>query len=258
MATITEARTSIKRNWTHGRPIERVAYSVAAVLFVSGLVHFGVLVSSGTTWDGPVSYRKATTFGLSFGLTLATLTWATSFLRMRSRIRAVLLGAFTAVSVVEVALITMQVWRGVPSHFNFETGFDSTISMMLAAGGAVIIVTVSGFTVAALRTGSGAPPSLLLALRFGLLVLMGALAVGAVMIADGVSLARGGHPQLAYTTAGGLKPVHAVTLHAILAVPALAWLLRFVDWPERRRTRAVWIAIGVYIAAIVTVWLLFG
>ncbi|WP_245616866.1 hypothetical protein [Amycolatopsis taiwanensis] len=258
MATITEARTSLERKWTHGRPVERLAYSVAAVLFVSGLVHFGVLVVSGTTWEGPLSYRKAMTFGLSFGLTLATLTWATSFLRLRPRTRNVLLGAFTAVSVVEVALITMQVWRGVPSHFNFETGFDSTVSMMLAAGGAVIIATVLGFTVAAMRATSGLAPSLLLALRFGLVVLMGALVVGAVMIADGVRLARGGDPQLAYTTAGALKPVHAVTMHAILVVPALAWLLRFVDWPERRRTKLIWTAIGLYTALIAIVWLVFG
>jgi hypothetical protein len=241
MATISEARTSLSRYWTHGRRVERTAYAAAAVLFTSGFVHLGILVFTGTTWEGPLSYRKAMTFGLSFGLTLATLAWATSFLRLRPRPRDVLLGAFTAVSVVEVALVTMQVWRGVPSHFNFETGFDSAVSMMLAAGGGVIIVTILGFTVAALRT-NGLSPSMVLALRFGLVVLMGALAVGAVMIADGVSLSRGGQPQLAYTTAGALKPVHAVAMHAILVVPGLAWALRYTT----------------YVVLIAAVWLLFG
>lgn len=250
------AQESLARIRT-GRPVERIAYLVAAVLFASGLVHLGVLVVSGTTWEGPLSYRKAMTFGLSFGLTLATLAWATSFLQLRRRTRNVLLGAFTATSVVEVALVTMQVWRGVPSHFNFETGFDSAVSMTLAGGGAVIIATVLGFTIAALRGTSGLAPSMLLALRFGLVVLMGALAVGAVMIADGVTLSRGGDPQLAYTTAGGLKPVHAVTMHAILLVPALAWLLRFTDWPESRRTRVIWTVIGSYLVLIAAVWAVF-
>ncbi|WP_331857401.1 hypothetical protein [Amycolatopsis thermoflava] len=63
--------------WTRARPVERVAYVVAAALFASGLVHLVVLVASGTTWEGPLSYRKAMTFGLSFGLTLASVTWAT-------------------------------------------------------------------------------------------------------------------------------------------------------------------------------------
>ncbi|KAA9164897.1 hypothetical protein FPZ12_006445 [Amycolatopsis acidicola] len=240
------------------RPVERTAYAVAAVLFLSGLVHLVVLVASGTTWEGPLSYRKAMTFGLSFGLTLATLAWATSFLTMRPRTRTVLLGLFTAVSVLEVTLVTMQVWRGVPSHFNFETGFDSTVSMMLALGGGVIIVTVLGFTVVALRASSGLAPSMLLALRAGLVVLIAALAVGAIMIADGVSLSRGGEPQLAYTTAGALKPVHFVAMHGILVLPAFAWLLRYTTWPEQRKTRLVWAAALGYAVLVAGTWLVFG
>ena len=236
-----------RRIWTRGRTVERVAYVVAAVLFTSGLVHLVVLVASGTTWEGPLSYRKAMTFGLSFGLTLASVAWATSFLTVRRR--TLLLGAFTAVSVVEVALVTMQVWRGVPSHFNFETGFDSVVSFTLAAGGGVIIVTVLGFAAAAWRTTT-LSPSMTFALRFGLIVLVAAMVVGAIMVADGVTLARGGQPQLAYTTAGSLKPVHAVTMHAVLVVPALAWLLRYTNWPERRRTRAIQITAGLYTALI--------
>ncbi|WP_431926398.1 hypothetical protein [Amycolatopsis tucumanensis] len=227
--------------WTRARPVERVAYVVAAVLFTSGLVHLVVLVASGTTWEGPLSYRKAMTFGLSFGLTLASVAWATSFLQVRRR--TPLLGALTAVSVVEVALVTLQVWRGAPSHFNFETGFDTAVSYSLAAGGAVIIVTVLAFAVAAWRT-TNLSPSMTLALRFGLVVLFAAMVVGAIMIADGVTLARGGQPQLAYTTAGSLKLVHAVTMHAVLVVPGLAWLLRHA--PERRRTKAIQAAVGVY------------
>lgn len=241
-----------------GRRVERVAYAVAAVLFASGLVHLVVLIASGTTWEGPLSYRKAMTFGLSFGLTLATLAWATSFLTMRSRTRTVLLGLFTAVSVVEVTLVTMQVWRRVPSHFNFESGFDSAVSMMLALGGGVIIATVLGFTVVALRSSSGLTPSMLLALRAGLVVLVVSLGVGAIMIADGVSISRGGQPQLAYTTAGALKPVHFVAMHGILVLPALAWLLRFTPWPERRRTRIVWAAVAVYALLVAGTWLVFG
>lgn len=240
------------------RPVERMAYRIGAILLLSGLVHLGVLLATGTTWLGPLSYRKAMTFGLSFGLTLATLAWATSFLRMNERTRNVLLGAFTVVSVVEVTLVTMQVWRGVPSHFNFETGFDTFVSMALAVGGAVIIVTIVGFTIAAMRTTSGLSPSMLLALRFGLVVLITALAVGAIMIADGVRLSRGGEPQLAYTTAGALKPVHFVAMHAILVVPALAWLMRYTDWSEHRRTCIIQAVAVLYALVIAGTWVLFG
>jgi hypothetical protein len=65
---------------------------------------------------GAVSLRKPLTFGLSFGLTLAAVTWVTSSLALRPAARTVVLGTFTAVSVLETALVTMQAWRGVPSH----------------------------------------------------------------------------------------------------------------------------------------------
>jgi hypothetical protein len=231
------------RIWQDGRRAERVAYAVGAALFLSGTVHAIVLIATGGSWLGPLSMRKAVTFGWSFGLTLASVAWATSFLTIRPRWRSRLLGAFTAASVVEVALVSMQVWRGVPSHFNFETAFDNAVSMTLAAGGGVIILTVIGFTAAALVEPGPDAPSLRLAIRAGLVVLLIALATGAVMIGRGVAAARGGDPQLAYTTAGALKPLHAVAMHAILVLPALAWVLRFTRWPEAHRTRVVVIAV---------------
>jgi hypothetical protein len=227
----------------HGRPAERLAYAFGAALFLSGVAHAVVLVATGGSWLGPLSMRKAVTFGLSFGLTLASVAWATSFLTVRPRWRTALLGAFTTASVVEVVLVSVQAWRGVPSHFNFETPFDNVVSMTLAAGGGVLILTVVGFTAAALVEPGPDAPSLRLAVRAGLAVLLVALAAGAVMIARGVVAARGGDPQLAYTTAGALKPLHAVAMHAILVLPGLAWLLRGTRWPEAHRLRVVRIAV---------------
>jgi hypothetical protein len=234
----------LTRIWHDGRRAERIAYAVGAVLFLSGTVHAIVLLATGGSWLGPLSLRKAVTFGLSFGLTLASVAWATSFLTVRDRWRNVLLGTFTVASVAEVALVSMQAWRGVPSHFNFETPFDNVVSMTLAAGGGVIIVTVIGFTAAALVEPGPAAPSLRLAVRAGLVVLLVALATGAVMIGRGVVAARGGDPQLAYTTAGSLKPLHAVAMHAILVLPGLAWLLQFSRWPEPHRMRVVKTAVA--------------
>ncbi|WP_370967883.1 hypothetical protein [Amycolatopsis sp. cg9] len=235
---------ALTRIWHDGRRAERVAYAVGAALFLSGVAHAVALLATGGSWLGPLSLRKAVTFGLSFGLTLASVAWATSFLTVRDRWRTALLGAFTAASVVEVVLVSMQAWRGVPSHFNFETPFDNVVSMTLAAGGGVLIVTVIGFTAAALVEPGPAAPSLRLAVRAGLVVLLVALATGAVMIGRGVVAARGGDPQLAYTTAGSLKPLHAVAMHAILVLPALAWLLRFTRWPEAHRLLVVKVAVA--------------
>jgi hypothetical protein len=200
-----------------------------------------VLLITGRTWIGPVSLRKAATFGLSFGLTLPSVAWATSFLRLRAR--GVVLGAFLVASVVETVLVSMQAWRGVPSHFDFATPFDTVVSMTLAAGGAVIVAVGIACTAAAFAGACGLAPSTATAVRAGLVVLMVALATGAVMIARGVVEARGGHAQLAYDTAGSLKPLHAVAMHAVLVLPALAWLSAHTPWTEERRLHLVWTAV---------------
>lgn len=221
---------------------------MAGLLFASGLVHLGVLVFSGGTWIGPVSFRKPTTFGVSFGLTVGAAVWASAFLRISIRLRTILLGVLMAASIVEVSLITVQAWRRVPSHFNFETPFDSTISMTLAGGGFVLIAVIVGFTLAAFRTVY--TPSMQLALRFGFSALVVALGVGAAMIATGVIQVRTGHPDLAYTTAGALKPAHAVPMHAILIMPGLSWLMGRTSWTERRQLtimRSVAVAYGALI-----------
>ena len=75
------------------------------------------------------------------------------------------------------------------------------------------------------------------------MVLLVAFATGAVMVARGVVEARGGQAQLAYDTAGSLKPLHAVAMHAVLVLPALAWLLAHTSWAEARRLRLVWVAV---------------
>jgi hypothetical protein len=238
---MTELGGALRRIWVDGRQVERLAYAVGLALFVSGLVHVGVLLVTGWTWIGPVSLRKAATFGLSFGLTVASLAWVTSFLRLRAR--GLVLGLFVVTSVVETALISMQAWRGVPSHFNFSTPFDTAVSMTLALGGGVLIVVGIVCTAAAFAGAGGLAPSMALAVRTGLVVLLVAFATGAVMVARGVTESRSGAAQLAYDTAGSLKPLHAVAMHAVLVLPALAWLLARTPWAEERRLRLVWVAV---------------
>jgi len=238
---MTELGRALRRIWVDGRRVERVAYVVGLVLFVSGLVHVGILLVTGWTWIGPVSLRKAATFGLSFGLTLPSVAWATSYLRLPAR--GLVLGVFIATCVVETVLISMQAWRGVPSHFNFATPFDTAVSTTLALGGGVIVLVGVVCTLAAFAGAGGLAPSMALAVRTGLVVLLVAFATGAVMVARGVVEARGGQAQLAYDTAGSLKPLHAVAMHVVLVLPALAWLLAHSSWTEARRLRLVWVAV---------------
>jgi hypothetical protein len=231
---MTEIARELRGFWTEGRRIERLSYLVGAVLLLSGLAHLGVQAALGGPWEGPVSWRKPTTFGLSFGLTVISVTWVASFLGMRERVRTAAIGGLLVASVAEVGLITVQAWRRVPSHFNFETSFDTRVTMVLAAGGGVLFVVLGTLFAQALRTQPGLPADLRLAVRLGFGALLVGLLSGAVMIGIGTTLARGGDPQAAYHGAGVLKLAHAVGLHGIAVLPGLAWLSDLAERTHRR------------------------
>src|SRR5262249_45988782 len=178
---------------------------------------------------------------------LITIVWVSSFLRMTERARSRLLFAFAAACVLETALITLQAWRGVPSHFNVETRGDAIVAQTLAAGGVALVAIVTALTLISFRSTPLMAPGMRVAIRTGFVVLMGAMATGGLMIAKGMRLVFAGNPQGAYLTGGSLKPTHAVTMHAILVLPLFAWLLSRTSWSERRQTRVVTFAAAAYV-----------
>jgi hypothetical protein len=237
------------------KTIERAAYWTGGLLVLSGVIHLALLVTSGGTWEGPLSLRKPATFGLSFGVTLVNVTLIASFVPLKNRSRTLLLGLFTTACALETFLVSLQTWRGVPSHFNVETPFDAAIAQTLALGGFTLVAIIIVLTVTVFRHGRALPPPLRLAIRAGFVALVGAQVVGGVMIATGMRLVFGGDPQSAYATGGWLKPVHGVLMHGILVLPLLAWLMARSNWDERSQMRGVHTAIAVY-ALVVTVTLM--
>jgi hypothetical protein len=231
------------------RRIERLCYLVAAVLVVVGVLHLGVALALPRPWEGPLSWRKPVTFGLSFGTVLAAVAWVSSFLRLADRTRAVVLGVFALDCVVEVTGITVQAWRHVPSHFNTTGPLDAVIAAALAAGGAVLVATLGTLAVTSFRGRVHAPPPMRRALRAGFALLLAGLAAGAAMIVRGEQLIAAGDRTLAYATAGYLKLFHAIALHAVLVLPALAWALQRTRLDEGRQQRAVTAGIGAYLLA---------
>jgi len=212
-----------------------ISYGVGALLIVSGLVHLAILLGSGGSWSGPLSLRKPMVFGLSFGITLITMTWVTSFLNLRDRVRAAFVSVFGAASVLETGLVTLQAWRGVPSHFNVATAFDALVTRGLAGGGVVLVLEIVALTVVAFRPNTAVPASLRLAVQVGFVLLSAAMVVGGVMIGIGMRQVFAGNAAQAYATGGALKPTHAITMHGILVLPVVGKLLAATDWSEERQ-----------------------
>ena len=245
----TAVLTALQSLWSKGRRIERAGYVVGALLLTSGLIHLAVLLMDGGSWEGPRSLRKAITFGLSFGLTSLTIVWVATFLRLGERLRVWLIAVFTTASVLETVLVSLQAWREVPSHFNFETTFDAWVTRLLAVGGITLVLIIIALTLISFRTNRATPISLRVAIRVGFIALCGALASGGLMIARGTQLVVAGSPEVAYTTGGALRPMHGALMHGILVLPLLAWLLSFSPWTERRRLATVIAAAALYLVS---------
>jgi hypothetical protein len=208
---------------------QRVAYSCGALLILSGLFHGVVYIVNGGPWEGPISWRKPIVFGLSFGITLVTLAWMLGFLRPRKVAAWVVVGVLVVASIGEVALISMQKWRGVASHFNEDTAFDAMVfSMMGLLVSLLVVVTVLITVWSFFRLD--APASLALAIRAGLVTMLVGQMVGVQMIVVGGNT---------FGADGALKVPHALTLHAVQVLPALSLLLLLSDSDERHRVRVV-------------------
>ncbi len=219
---------------------QRFAYWCGALLLLSAAFHAVVFLVDGGSWEGPVSWRKPIVFGLSFGVSLLTLSWIVGLLRMGRRAGWIVLGVFSVASLGEIFLINLQKWRGVASHFNEATDFDTMVFSMM--GMLVALIGIMTVVVAIRSFGSfDAPTSLRWAVRTGLVLMLVSQAVGVQMIAENGNT---------FGTDGALKVPHAFTLHVVQVLPALALLLLVADFTERRRTEIVALAAVGYGAVI--------
>ena len=222
-------------------------------MFASAAFHTAVFLLSGTPWEGAVSWRKPITFGLSLGLTAVTLALIETRLRIRRWASWVLLGGFAVATVVEAGLITLQAWRGVPSHFNIATPFDAAVFSAMGQAVAVLALILTVVTVLAFTSAKPGAPALTLGIRAGLVLLVAGQVLGGAIIAAGVPHMVAGDQQALFGpdgvvlgAAGILKSPHGIALHAVQVLPLLGWLAQQVPWPEARRRGAVRAATAGY------------
>ena len=250
---------TLRSYWTDAERYQKFTYIIGSLMILSAFIHFGIFMSDDIPWQGPVSWRKPVTFGLSLGSTLLTLSWILNLTPKWHRLNWTLMGLLGGPMIVEYVLIVMQVRRGVPSHFNMATSFDSTVfgimGIMIATFGFVCL-TITGLTFTRLSTSQ----SMTWAIRIGILILAVSQFLGFMIInkgnaeaftAAGEYISSITKTATTYGAAGSMKVPHAVTLHAIQVLPILAWLFFFTQVPERRRLQAVLIAGAGYSGLVV-------
>ncbi|MEM1060392.1 MAG: hypothetical protein AAGK14_14205 [Verrucomicrobiota bacterium] len=219
-------------------PGARVGYAMGAALVASGLFHLGVWAIDGGDWEGPLAWRKPILFGLSTGVTCWSMAWVAQ-LRQR-RWADALAGIFGVCALVEVAIITLQTWRGRASHFNTATPFDAGAYYVMEALILAITLIILVFTVAVfVRAPTAVSPPMRAAVRAGLAFLAFACLFGIFMVVYGTQRVEAGADPGVYGEAGVLKFVHGMPIHAIQLLPIAAWLFARTGWSPLRQRAAV-------------------
>ncbi|MEV6522548.1 hypothetical protein AB0M43_11435 [Longispora sp. NPDC051575] len=213
--------------WAAVRPVntqQRFLFRCGTLLVASGLLHLVIAAVDDAAWWGPVSWRKPAVFGLSFGLLLWAAAWVVRQLPV-NRWGWIPVGILGGTSVLEVVLISMQRWRGMPSHFSPEPTFDNIVwgvmaqSVFLAAG------SLATLLIWAMIRFRGSPASRV-AVIAGLAAIMVAGKIGGDMAALGelTVTATGDVPRTAvvFGAAGSAKLAHALGLHGLHVLGLLA------------------------------------
>jgi len=240
------------------------------ILLASFLIHaLGFLLARAgvyfepTEWEGRTGWRKPMLFGISNAMVFCALAKALGSQRLVPRSVAAHTAAWA--TIVEVGIITLQAWRGQPSHFNTSTPTNALLYAIKLAGvtvlGAICFATTAGCV---LRPAAHAAPNRV-ALKLGMGLLSVAVAVGFVHVAYGHLQAQVPSPLSAAPMSGGatervcrrvtagvhgapcyevhgealIKILHFVPLHSTEPLLVLSWASRRAGLSERQCVAAV-------------------
>lgn len=218
-------------------------------------------------WDsrevlGLNPWIKPMKFAVSIAIYLWTLGWLLRYLPALGRFKQAVRWCATAFMLVEIALISIQASRGVPSHFNVSTSADA---LMFAVMGILIFLNtflVLGVFFQFLWQEIDLDAAYLLGIRLGLaLFIFGSLQGMTMVLNMGHTVgAPDGGPGLVFfnwsTTNGDLRAAHAAGLHALQLLPLAGWLVgRFASsLPRTAQLLIVALLACAYLAAFA--WLL--
>lgn len=247
----------LRQVWWAVRPStaqQRFLWWCGTLLLASGAVHAVVAVVDGSPWWGAVSWRKPVLFGESLGLLAWSAVWVMRQLPVRrwGWLPAGLLGGG---SVVELFVITMQRWRGEPSHFNYRTSFDAAVWGLMSQAIILVVLSLAVLLIWSLVRFLGSPAARI-AVVVGLSAMMVSGYIGYDMAALGeaAAAATGQAPgAIVFGAAGSAKLAHALGMHGLQVLGVLAIGLTLRPPPARIQIGVMGLAAAGYSAVFAAV-----
>lgn len=263
----THLRHTLARLW---RTSPELIATAALMLVVLAIAIVGLAVDPRIITGAP-AWLKPAKFAVSIAIYTVTLAWIFTVLPDWPRLRRVIGWSTAAAMVIEMAIIGSQAARGTTSHFNTATLYDA--SLFFTMGAIIVAQTLSTIAVAvALWRQRFADQTLGWALRLGMTItIIGALTGGAMTRPTSAQLdiarttghrpaivgahtvgAEDGGPGLPgtgwSTTHGDVRVPHFFGLHALQALPFVAFVVRRTRLRETARARLVIVAAASYAA----------
>lgn len=258
--------------WTAARGWHRPLVAFTTVMCLWAVVCLvGLILDPRTLADDPI-WAKPLKFSISLALYAITLAWMLSMVQ-RPVLRRIGWWAGTvgaAASLLEIVVISIQVVRGVGSHFNVSTPTNQLFYQLMAGGVTLMYcatLVIGAFLAMFSRIEDRA---LAWSLRLGLIIALVGLSVGFLMViptaaqlADPTSSTYGSHSVggddatggiffLGWNTAhGDLRVSHFIGMHALQVLPILAITLpRALSEADRLR---IVLAAGATYAAVTAI-----
>ena len=208
----------------------RFLFAVAAINILLAVLFTALIQLDGRMILGRNVWTKPWKFATSIAVFTATIGWLLPSLSLGERLSRRVSYLIGTSMLIEIALISGQAARGVRSHFNGSTLFDTALSLVM-----VLTITVSTLTVAyvlwqLVRTRPSLSPPYHWGIRLGMLVFVVASFEGYLMIANGAhsvgtAPSAPGLPLLNWKLTGGdLRIAHFVGLHGLQVLPLVGYV----------------------------------
>ncbi|SDT78771.1 hypothetical protein [Actinoplanes derwentensis] len=253
--TTIDSLPAVRAEARWNRPLLWLSAAAVVLAVISGA---GILLDDRIVTGAPI-WLKPFKFAVSFIFYGWTLAWILAVLPRRSRAAEWAGVVIVGMSVIELAVIIAQVLRGQASHYNVSTPLNALLWSAMGTSIMVLFIAQTAIGVVALRQRIPDRPTAF-AIRLGLGVSLLGMAVAVLMTsqqtasgligAHAVGVPDGGPsmPITGWSTTGGdLRIAHFVGLHALQALPLLAYALgRWTGLTERVRAGLVLIGGSAY------------